>query len=288
MLCRNPYQKGEALYPCGQCLPCRLNRRRVWTHRIMLEALTHETNGFATLTYDGGNVPTCDNRLGTLDPADVTCWLKRLRKAVEPHRIRYYVVGEYGDQTWRPHYHAALFGIGPESEAVVQSTWGKGFASVGSLTVQSAAYVAGYVTKKMTSKEDPRLKGRYPEFARISTHPGLGGDAMWDVASTLLEFELEGRGDVPLALRHGSRVMPLGRYLTRRLRRFVGHAEEAPPETIALASAELQGVRDIAFAPTVPRQSRGFLYKALAVEANDQKYLQLEARQSIFKKRSAL
>jgi len=44
---------------------------------------------------------------------DVQLFVKRLRKDQDARglaKIRYYLVGEYGDQTKRPHYHAAIFG----------------------------------------------------------------------------------------------------------------------------------------------------------------------------------
>ena len=101
MLCRKPYVGPAGAFPCGQCLPCRLNRRRTWTHRIMLEAMCHGDNAFVTLTYEDDNVRS-------LVPKDPQDWLKRIRKAVEPLRLRYYLVGEYGDISERPHYHVAL------------------------------------------------------------------------------------------------------------------------------------------------------------------------------------
>ena len=42
--------------------------------------------------------------------------------------------------------------------------------------------------QKMTAKDDPRLSGRPPEFCRMSLKPGIGADAMWDVASDFRRF----------------------------------------------------------------------------------------------------
>jgi len=44
---------------------------------------------------------------------DVQLFIKRLRKEQDSRgssKIKYYLVGEYGDLTKRPHYHAAIFG----------------------------------------------------------------------------------------------------------------------------------------------------------------------------------
>jgi len=107
MLCNKPYRKGNAEFGCGQCMPCRFNRRRLWTARLLLEATQHENKSFITLTYNDKNAP----KDHSLDPSHYKNFIKRLRKAIYPKKIRYYLVGEYGDHTQRPHYHAALFGL---------------------------------------------------------------------------------------------------------------------------------------------------------------------------------
>lgn len=134
----------------------------------------------------------------------------------------------------------------------------------------------------MTSKTDPRLNGRYPEFARMSLRPGIGADFMHDVASTLLEFNLENtQDDVPSSLRHGSRNLPLGRYLRRRLRTLVGKEANAPQATLDAIAEEMRPLREIAF-----DTSRSF--KEVAVEASKGKVLQIESRDKIFKQRKTL
>lgn len=210
-------------YPCGQCTPCRINRRRLWTHRLLLEAKLHEYSSFWTLTYDEASYPED----GSLKPKHLTDWLKRLRKRLGPARpIRYYAVGEYGDETWRAHYHAALFGVAALEVDTVNVSWGKGFCYAGDLNETTAAYIAGYVTKKMTSHEDPRLGNRHPEFARMSRHPGIGAGATQVIAEALNDTHGAARialdGDVPAALLHGRARLPLGRYLRRRLRDDLG------------------------------------------------------------------
>lgn len=190
---------------------------------MILEALSHEASCFVTLTYSDESLPAG----GTLLPSDPQKFLKRLRKAVHPHKLRYYLVGEYGDRTFRPHYHLCIYGLSPDDYQIIADAWSIGgtpigHVVVGSLTFESAAYVAGYVTKKMTSQDDPRLEGRYPEFARMSLNPGIGAHAMDDVANLLYtkhgSKELAETGDVPSVLRHGGKSFPLGRYLRRKLR----------------------------------------------------------------------
>ena len=219
MNCRKPFNG----FGCGQCMPCRINRRRIWSHRIVLEAFLHEHNSFATLTYSEEQVP----QGSTLQPGDIQLFLKRLRKAVAPERVRYFFVGEYGDQTQRPHYHAALFGVGKSLSDVVEKTWGKGHIMLGDLTLDSANYIAGYVTKKMTSWYDPRLEGRHPEFSRMSLRPGIGADYIPAVADALLSSDvaidaINAEGDIPSLLKHGRKSLPLGRYLKGKLYENMG------------------------------------------------------------------
>lgn len=299
MLCKNPYSDGGGhLFPCGQCLPCRINKRRMWTHRIMLESLLHSHSSFVTLTYSDDVVPVVgDNKYPTLRPKDLQDWLKRFRKAIEPGKVRYYGVGEYGDRTHRPHYHLALFGFQTclhgrsryryrKSCCVqcdtVRETWGLGQVDLGDLTVDSAQYIAGYVTKKMTAKDDSRLNGRAPEFARMSLRPGIGADFMHEVASSVLEFNLDqSQGDVPSSLRHGSRNMPLGRYLRRRLRKLVGRDESAPQSTLDEVAEELRPLREAAFNASAS-------FKESVVEASAGKVAQIEAKYRLFKKGESL
>lgn len=209
---------GDNAYPCGQCLPCRINRRRLWTHRLILEALKHEYSIFVTLTYDKNNYPPD----GSLQPRELQLFLKKLRQAVAPIKIRFYAVGEYGDLSGRAHYHLAIFGLNDIYAKRVTDSWGKGMVHIGNLTLESAQYICGYTTKKLTSKDDPKLEGKHPEFARMSLRPAIGLSAMEDMHDFLTTEEgskhLLQTKDVPLFLRHGGKNLPLGRYLRSKLR----------------------------------------------------------------------
>lgn len=221
MICKNPYIKHGLSFGCGQCLPCRINRRRLWTHRLMLEALDHADSIFVTLTYSPENLPAD----GSLQPRDTQLFLKRLRKALHPRKIRYYLVGEYGEQTFRAHYHLVLYGCSESDSPTISDAWNLGRIHVGSVTFASCAYVASYVTKKMTSKDDPRLNGRHPEFARMSLRPGIGAEAMEKVAASFRDGPgadfLTLNGDVPLSIKYGNKQFPLGRYLRTILRELL-------------------------------------------------------------------
>lgn len=182
---------------CGQCVGCRKDRAAEWAARIVHESRMHPVNTcwFATLTYDDNHVPA-DN---SLRYRDFQLFFKRLRKA-RSQKIRFYMAGEYGERTARPHYHACLFGVSfpdlayyrksPSGHTLFKSAeldriWQLGLCSLGALTFESAAYTASYINKKITgaaSKEKYRrinpdtgeVHFVIPEFARMSLRPGIG------------------------------------------------------------------------------------------------------------------
>lgn len=212
---------GTVPFGCGQCLPCRINKNRLWMSRQILESFMHDENCFVTLTYSQENIPL----KSSLQPMDTTNWLKRFR-LTQPQKIRYFLVGEYGDETQRPHYHLSLFGAGAHNETLIRETWGLGHVQVAEFNEKTARYVCGYVIKKLTKKTDPRLNGRYPEFARMSRRPGIGATAMAVFAQSLMTTagiaEFRKTGDVPMNFRMEGKLYPIGRYLRSKLREEIG------------------------------------------------------------------
>lgn len=237
----------------------------------MLEASLHERNAFVTLTYRQEDRPEG----GSLYPAHLRDYLKRIRHKIG--RIRYFASGEYGEGAdQHPHYHLALFGAESCHRGSTRTdpwkrpccpvctlhaaTWGHGYAFLGTLTDQSAAYLAGYVVKKsLKGKGEEELAGRHPEFTRMSNKPGIGAYIADEVASTLMEHNLEKLiEDVPVALRHGRKTMPLGTYLRKRIRERIGRSKNAPQIILDKLEAELQVVRE-----TVMDAPQGFKENAL-------------------------
>ncbi len=174
--------------PCGQCIGCRLERSRQWAIRCVHEAKMHDKNCFLTLTLDPEYIPLH----GTLDKTHFPGFIKRLRKRLEPLKIRYFHAGEYGRVTRRPHYHALIFGYDFPDKTKwserngnvvfrsneLEEVWGLGFCEIGSLTFESAQYVARYIVDKITGNvAEEYYDGREPEFATMSTRPGIG--RMW-------------------------------------------------------------------------------------------------------------
>jgi len=233
-MCLKPYRHGVQEFGCGQCMPCRINRRRLWTARMMLESLLHSHNSFVTLTYDNDHLP----RDGSVVPSHLQLFLKRLRASISPRVIRFYGVGEYGDRTKRPHYHVVIFGLVYINE--LRSAWTKGMVHVGELNKDSAGYCAGYITKSLTKKDDPRLGGRHPEFCRMSLKPGIGAGAMETMAKITTSKHgvaaITDTADVPTGFRWAQKIWPLGRYLRRVLREESGFDSPGQPLRAAVIS----------------------------------------------------
>lgn len=246
---RAPFTVRQFLVPCGQCLLCRIAKRSEWTTRLVHEKQMHEQSMFVTLTYDDERLPSD----GSLHHEDFQGFMKRLRYELGETKVRYFMCGEYGDRFGRAHYHALLFGVWPEDSRCIrrgrnplytsgelERLWSLGFVSFGRVTAQTCAYVAGYCLKKVTGKAavsryrfvDPatgEVFMRAPEYARMSTHPGIG--ATW--------FERFGREVKAwdFAVRDGAKL-PVPRYYDKL------HAREC-----ALDVAELKAQREFRALP---------------------------------------
>lgn len=172
--------------PCGGCLGCRTEAAQAWALRCHLELHAHRAAVFTTLTYDDDHCPP------SLRKRDLQLFLKRLRRAAEPLRLRFFASGEYGETTARPHYHAILFG--PQLEQgrrLVDNAWrdtdGRsiGFTETAPVTPARIAYCAGYTSKKIGFKREPQTRvdengEEYewePPFIQMSRQPGIGGHA---------------------------------------------------------------------------------------------------------------
>jgi hypothetical protein len=200
--------------PCGQCIGCRLERSRQWAIRCVHEASLYERNCFITLTYAPEHLP----KSGSLDKRDFQLFMKRLRKKYGSG-VRYFHCGEYGQtckvcgfsykvcfqrcRKWdprigRPHYHACLFNFDFEdrdlwsvrnelplyTSKALAELWPFGFSTIGDVTFESAAYVARYITKKVTGeladahyeKASPsgEIFNVVPEYTTMSRRPGIG------------------------------------------------------------------------------------------------------------------
>lgn len=253
MLCASPHRQGVLEFGCGQCMPCRINKRRLWTARLMMESYCHAHSAFVTLTYNDEHLPAG----GSLSPADLRDFLKRLRY-FHTKPIRYFAVGEYGDETQRAHYHLIVFGLEEltleynakktgmafRSKAIGEAWGDRGFYTVRSFTPSAAEYAAGYCLKKLDKADDPRYltDGRHSEFTRMSRKPGLGYYFAKEIAKQQTSLAgsqfFTSTGDVFKEWRLEGRKWPIGYYLRSILREESGYPRPTPPymkERIRLA-----------------------------------------------------
>lgn len=186
MPCYHPWRTALGnVASCGQCHGCRAKWSREWSLRCMHEASLHESNSFVTLTYSDKRLP----KGGSLVRSDFQKFMKRLRKDIAPQKVRYFYVGEYGENTNRPHYHALLFGVGFVDKEMLsmrqafpvfrsrqlEALWSLGLSEIGSVTEKSAGYVCKYLSKRMTGSWAKAKYGeRVPEYGCMSRNPGIG------------------------------------------------------------------------------------------------------------------
>lgn len=165
MPCFHPIVLDELIVPCSRCVGCIQARRDAWTFRLMEQDKVSLTSQFLTFTYDEDSVPF--NAHGhILVRKHFQDFMKRLRH-IEPHKLKYYTVGEYGDKFERPHYHSILFDSVREIEEITEK-WEKGNVFKGNVSLSSIHYVTGYITHKLQKHR----KGTPKPFSLMSK--GLG------------------------------------------------------------------------------------------------------------------
>lgn len=207
----------------------------------MLEARQHSENFFVTLTYNDENLPA-----DGVSKTEIQLFMKRLRSRVSK-KIRYFAVGEYGERFKRPHYHLVLFtdggiqtsfGVDPRTKETgivdsdIHRAWNpRGLVDCrpilsGDDGLRVAGYVAGYVTKKLTTVSAMEAQGddRNPEFSLMSRRPGIGLAGLGDLANALKHHKvgpkwIEGTevGNDLWMVRFNGRLWPVNRVLRAKL-----------------------------------------------------------------------
>lgn len=182
--------------PCGKCEVCLSKRSRDWQIRLTEEMKVSRSAFFITLTYNDENLiyadlPSNNNffqnhreipvseipdyfTAGIPVKRDLQLFLKRLRKQIQPYKIRYYAVSDYTPTSFRPHYHLLIFNI-PKFfyvEKLVEKCWTYGFIDVKRIVPQHINYVTKYVNMIPLLDECP-YKLPNP-FMMCSTRPALG------------------------------------------------------------------------------------------------------------------
>lgn len=190
--------------PCRKCPECYAQMRREWIARAVAEAQEHTKMCFLTLTYSNINLPvvkTVDSNgviynHPTLRHSHFQEFMRRLRLEFSDRKLRFFCCGEYGSRTYRPHYHAVIYGLDAldikgckvysrnnsgdllfKSDYMDLNLWQKGYCIIGECSTATIAYIAGYVDKKdnvVRGDEFYKLCGIEKPYIRSSNKPGLG------------------------------------------------------------------------------------------------------------------
>lgn len=194
-----PRKGSHVKIKCGKCVLCRIDRRREWTQRLMWEWQSRNYSGhFVTLTYR-------DEFLGSnnLDYRDIQLFLKRLRKRTSG-RIKFYAAGEYGEQTFRKHWHLVLFGNINRYD--ILKSWTFGGCDLKPINRNRLRYTLKYLDKE--DWFDPKLFMKLHDKTPPCHHMSNGIGAAWlDAHKDELEC-----GYIEVARRGGKKIIPVPRY----------------------------------------------------------------------------
>ena len=230
--------------PCQQCIGCRMDYSAQWAARCMLEAQYYDESWFVTLTYDDDHLPwsnyikDIDMDTGevfearaptpTLRMDDFSAFMKRLRKNTGQD-LRVYPVGEYGSKTFRPHYHAIIFGLHLEPDQVhvlkqnyrgdylyrsdmIEKCWKFGISSVGEVSWDTCAYVARYIMKKLKGEASwvyDYFNLEKPQ-SRPSRRKGIGLQYFEDHVEDIYKYD-----KIIMSTKDGGRTIKPPRYYDR-------------------------------------------------------------------------
>lgn len=203
-MCLTPrFVKGK-YFACRKCVECRIQAAEEWSRRVVLEAKKYKENCFITLTYNEANLP---------EPASVCkrsaqLFIKRLRKAISPVKVRFFLCGEYGSERFslRPHYHIILFNYSfPDKyffkydkrgnalyrSPLLEKIWTFGFSSIGEdLDQETAKYCAKYLQADHRTFEKLGLE---PPFTLMSRKPGIALDNIPESVFKYGDIYLDGK-----------------------------------------------------------------------------------------------
>lgn len=182
--------KNRHLVPCGKCVACLQRRRHDWIFRLNQELKISSSEYFITLTYDDRCLPRDFNDNPCVNKPDVQKFMKRLRKCIEPYKIRYFLVSEYGEKYLRPHYHFILFNFPDDQydiQKVLDKCWTFGFVDVRPVNPARIAYVTKYIITNVR-QESILVKN----FMLCSKRPAIGSNY---INPSIVNFHRENQAD---------------------------------------------------------------------------------------------
>jgi hypothetical protein len=180
--------------PCGKCIACLRQKRNEWVFRLNSHMKDAQSAYFISLTYDDSHLPYSTLNVPTLVKEHLHEFLHNLvnegQRLWQEHlkqqglkwqerkkmrlSIRYFAVGEYGDDYDRPHYHVVLFDFPADRLGMVKAIeklWK--YEEIMPDVHYASARLLNYITKYMLKEYDEdEQKFRQPPFRCMSK--GLG------------------------------------------------------------------------------------------------------------------
>lgn len=159
--------------PCGKCLRCLQRKRRDWY--IRLEDVLKRSSSclFITLTYDDEYLSFGSCGWPSLRLRDVQLFMKRLRKSLPGVSLQYFVCGEYGPATMRPHYHMLLFNLPLDDYySCILKCWKLGHFTIDFASPARLMYVTKYMLPASDGGFNYELYDLEKPFMRCSKHIG--------------------------------------------------------------------------------------------------------------------
>lgn len=249
MLCsKMATRKDGQQFPCGQCLNCRVNRRREWQSRLLLEAASHACSAFVTLTFRDTGVATI------LRKTDLKYFYRSLR--VSHPDIRHFSAGEYGSRFGRAHYHCIIFSDVPLLDDHIRSCWPYGSVDIGNVEPASLDYVLGYLVKNKKQVPWP-VEERFPEFRMFSQ----------GMAKRALSHLLVDGCELPREYRVFGKRWPVGRYLRDRAKKMGFSISER--ESVKLEAYEAQVMRTVLGNPSLTEEEITAAYDDFVKKRNE-------------------
>lgn len=218
--CMTPFFKKETResFPCGKCPECLKRRVSGWSFRLKKEMQRATAAFFITLTYDTDHVPISPNGFMSLNKKHPPLWIKRLRKFYTDleHPTKYYLCGEYGTDSKRPHYHVILFNYPLETligtsaarnaynypEIYLDgkfphhtSEWPQGHITIGQVNEKTVQYTLKYMCKPQTRVLHTR-DDRQIQFSLMSK--GLGSNYLTPQMKKWHKSDLLNRMYIPI------------------------------------------------------------------------------------------
>lgn len=202
------YRHDMIQVPCGKCIGCRIDYSRSWADRMTYHAIGKDDHSwFITLTYSDEYldklVMSENYGIASLDYSHMDDFVKGLRNKFRDAQLDYYYSGEYGDASFRAHFHMILYNADISdlvffklndngdpiytSDTLSQLWKDRGFVTVSRFSWRGAAYTASYVEKKRDGRKlcEYTAVGIEPEKARMSRRPGLAYDYYLENAGAL-------------------------------------------------------------------------------------------------------